>query len=67
MPAVMNDSKRNFFSGGKAEKNNEKQLVDNIYYEGQNVNDCVVTEERGYVKNQEKQKKRFLANYNMFF
>ena len=63
----MNDSKKSFFSGGYAEKNNEKQLADNVYYEGQNVNDCVITEEREKVKIKENKKKRFTANYNMFF
>ena len=63
----MNDSKRNFFSGGNAEKNSEKRLADNVYYEGQNVNDCVVTEEREEESIKENKKKNFIANYNTFF
>ena len=63
----MRDLKRNFFSGGNAEKNNEKQPAGNVYYEGQNVNDCVVTEERKEESVNENKKKSFLANYNMFF
>ena len=62
----MSDSKKSFFSGGKAEKKNEMHLAGNIYYEGQNVNNCVTREEREDVKKENK-KKRFLANYNMFF
>ena len=65
----MSDSKKNFFSSGNAEKKNEGQLADNLYYEGQNVNDCATKEERGEgeVKVNETKKKNFLANYNMFF
>ena len=62
----MSVSNKSFFSGGYAEKNNEVQPTDNLYYEGQNVNDCMIREEQEEVKKESK-KKHFLANYNMFF
>ena len=65
----MSDSNKSFFSGGYAEKKEDKhQAPLEIYCESQNVNDNVT--EEGQVKDvevTENKKKRFVATYNMFF
>ena len=66
----MDDLKRKFFSGNYAEKINKMHRVPphDIYCESQNVSDHVLKEEQGKeVEVKENKKKRFTANYNMFF
>jgi hypothetical protein len=62
--------RKTFFSGSNTEKNNgSSKMQEEIVYEGQIVNDCIVREEQTNVgaKTKENKKNRFFANYNMFF
>ena len=65
----MSDSTKSFFSGGYAEKREEMhQAPHEIYCESQNVMDNVPKEEQEEeVDVKDIKKKRFVANYNMFF
>ena len=64
----MSNSNKSFFSGGNAEKRDENhQVPHEIYCESQNVNNYVQEEEQVEVEVKENKKKRFVANYNMFF
>ena len=69
MPAAMSNTNKSFFSGGYAEKIDEKHLAPHeIYCESQNVTDNVAKEEQvKEVEVKENKKKRFIANYNTFF
>ena len=65
----MGDTKRNFFPGNYAEKSRKIHLDNEVFYEGQNVNmsDSATKEKQKEVKKNENKKKKFFANYNMFF
>ena len=71
MLEAMGNTKRNFFSGNYAEKSSKMHLEHNneIFYEGQNVkmSDSATKEKQEEVKKDENKKKKFFANYNMFF
>ena len=60
--------KSTFFSGKDSDKNYEKlQTHHNIYCESQNVIDSSTINVEKEVKTKENRKKRFIANYNVFF
>ena len=65
----MSDTTKSFFSGGNAEKREEMhQAPHEIYCESQNVmNNAPKEEQEEEVDGKDNKKKRFIANYNMFF